>query len=651
MANLLLNRLLIFKQGAAVYDEIFHKGVNIIRGENGVGKSTISNAIYYLLGGDFTKWLPEIEKCDFIMGEIELNEKIVTVKREITRVPMQPMSIYYNDYEKASKDSTGWIVYPYKRSSKGLSFSQVLFKALEYPEIETADDEYITFNQALRLMYIDQTSPLDELMKDIEFDSPLIRRTTGDLLFGVYDNALFNLQLLVKNLRKNESEYETELKLLRNVYETIDITSLEKSIKEADEQLIKIDATLKDRESVKVLKADKKSIKLAALQDEVGKLSEELQAKLNEQNLLKLDQVDSQQFIGELNDQILALETSDSIRAMLGELKISYCPSCLKPTRQDIAKDHCELCKEPLDIEKAKAQIFRIRQQLESQIRESQIILQDTEQRQEDLTSEIETVNSQLKIKQRELNKLSADRGSERDQVYDELNVTKGRLIQQTITWQRDLATAKKYWSIHNSYERVVSEIKRNTQLIEEKKSRQKLNYQLVLAEVNRYAKKLLTDDGEYETAFKNAGLIELDFLKNSYSLDSRNNFSASSQVILKNSIRFGIFFASLKLDIMRFPKFILCDNIEDKGMNEVRSRNFQRNLVSIASGDEFKDKRFQIIFTTSMVEKSLDIPAFTIGQYYTPARKALLLPSETRTETKSQENGSTDDTITPTSE
>lgn len=629
MANLLLNRLLIFKQGVTVYDEIFHQGVNIIRGENGVGKSTISNAIYYLLGGDFTKWLPEIEKCDFIIGELELNEKIITVKREITRAPMQPMSIYYDNYENALKDSTGWILYPYKRTSKGLSFSQIFFKALDYPEIETSDDEYITFNQALRLMYIDQISPLDELMKDIDFDSPLIRKTTGDLLFGVYDNSLFNLQLLVKNLKKNESEYETELKLLRNVYETIDIKSLESAIKEAEDQLIKIDATLRDRESIKVLKADKKSIKLSVLQNEVGKISEELHIKLNERNLLKLDQVDTQQFIDEIADQINALQTSDSIRAVLGELKISYCPSCLKPTRQKIEHNHCELCKESLDVENAKAQIFRIRQQLESQVRESQIILHDTEEKLQELESIVETLNSQLRIKQRELNKLSADRGSERDQVYDELLVTKGKLIQQTISWQRDLTTAKKYWSIHNSYERVVNEIKRNAQLIEEKKSRQRLNYQLVLSEVNRYAKLLLTNDGQYETAFTNAGLIELDFLKNSYSLDSRNNFSASSQVILKNSIRFGIFFASLKLDIMRFPKFILCDNIEDKGMNEVRSRNFQRNLVSLASSEEFKDKKFQIIFTTSMVEKSLDIPTFTIGQYYKPTRKALLLPSE----------------------
>ena len=83
MAYLQLNRLVILKQGKSVYDEKFHNGVNIIRGENGVGKSTIANSIYYLLGGDYNKWLPEIEKCDFIVGELDLNEKIITVRRSI----------------------------------------------------------------------------------------------------------------------------------------------------------------------------------------------------------------------------------------------------------------------------------------------------------------------------------------------------------------------------------------------------------------------------------------------------------------------------------------------------------------------------------------------------------------------------------------
>ncbi|NNU33697.1 AAA family ATPase [Mucilaginibacter sp. S1162] len=45
-----------------VYDESFHKGVNIIRGENSSGKSTIANFIFYILGGFFNNWTTEASK-------------------------------------------------------------------------------------------------------------------------------------------------------------------------------------------------------------------------------------------------------------------------------------------------------------------------------------------------------------------------------------------------------------------------------------------------------------------------------------------------------------------------------------------------------------------------------------------------------------
>lgn len=40
--NLFLNRLIIMtEEGETAYDEYFHKGVNIIHGQNSSGKSTI----------------------------------------------------------------------------------------------------------------------------------------------------------------------------------------------------------------------------------------------------------------------------------------------------------------------------------------------------------------------------------------------------------------------------------------------------------------------------------------------------------------------------------------------------------------------------------------------------------------------------------
>ena len=61
--NIFLNRLqIITDNGEIAFDEPFHKGVNIIRGDNSSGKSTITHFIFYVLGGAFKDFVPSEEK-------------------------------------------------------------------------------------------------------------------------------------------------------------------------------------------------------------------------------------------------------------------------------------------------------------------------------------------------------------------------------------------------------------------------------------------------------------------------------------------------------------------------------------------------------------------------------------------------------------
>src|SRR5439155_10088716 len=100
-------------------------------------------------------------------------------------------------------------------------------------------------------------------------------------------------------------------------------------------------------------------------------------------------------------------------------------------------------------------------------------------------------------------------------------------------------------------------------------------------------------------------------------------NFSASSNIYLKNAIRFAIFFASLELPYMRYPRLILCDNTEDKGMEPARSQNFQKVVAELS---EASDVEHQIILTTSMIEPAFDNSNYCIGDYYTKTKKSLSL-------------------------
>lgn len=84
--NLFLRRLIVYTPDRKkAYDEKFHRGVNIIRGQNSSGKSTIIRFIFFVLGGCYGDFVPEALKCSHVIAEVEINGVVITLKREIEK--------------------------------------------------------------------------------------------------------------------------------------------------------------------------------------------------------------------------------------------------------------------------------------------------------------------------------------------------------------------------------------------------------------------------------------------------------------------------------------------------------------------------------------------------------------------------------------
>jgi hypothetical protein len=62
-------------------------------------------------------------------------------------------------------------------------------------------------------------------------------------------------------------------------------------------------------------------------------------------------------------------------------------------------------------------------------------------------------------------------------------------------------------------------------------------------------------------------------------------------------------------------------DNVEDKGMVEEKSWNFQRLLVALS---EVATVPHQIIFTTSKIAPELDRPDLVVGRRYERVARSL---------------------------
>lgn len=300
MNNLFLRRLVIYtNEGNIAYDECFHKGINIICGDNSSGKSTITHFIFFVLGGDFKNFVPEARECQVVFAEIEANGLIFTIKRNIEISQKNnsinsrtAMHLFLGDFEESQNPPSNkyWQKYPYNTSLNKKSFSNVLFELLDIPEVK--EENNISIHQILRLLYIDQESPTGSLFYYEQFDSQSTREAVADLLLGVYNQDLYTHKSDLQNSEKRLEELKREIKVtekffpdalyLNKVHIETQIDNNKKQISEINNKIIEI------RKGLQVVEFDnKKQLEFQKLQQETIQERENLIKLQNEITVLQ----------------------------------------------------------------------------------------------------------------------------------------------------------------------------------------------------------------------------------------------------------------------------------------------------------------------------------------------------------------------------
>jgi AAA domain len=216
--TLAINRLLVFRKGQTVYDQKFHFGVNIIRGTNGSGKSTIMDFIFHILGGEvlgptIQEWKEYSSLCDLVVADVTINDAVVTLRREVTPERSRPLHLFFGGLEIANRSvAEGWQTFSYSRQGSRESFSQILFRALQMPEASTPEGNNITMHQVLRLLYADQMTPVQRIFRFENFDPPILKQAVGDFLCGVGEFNLYEKQVVLRGLEKQFDDINSELK-------------------------------------------------------------------------------------------------------------------------------------------------------------------------------------------------------------------------------------------------------------------------------------------------------------------------------------------------------------------------------------------------------------------------------------------------------
>lgn len=614
-----VKRLLILKSGQAVYDQGFQLGVNIIRGDNGTGKTTIMDLLYFALGAELTDWTEEQEGCDETMVEVLINYRSYVLQREISESGKRAMYFYEGTVDDAMKDSEHWLRYPNMRSADTHSYSQQLFDLLGLPTHKTDESKNLTMHQILRLIYVDQLSETTRLLKeDKKYDNESMRRAIGEYMLGIDDLEAHNLRQELILTNRGFDAVNSELKaiyrffgsndaILRNDQIDAEITRLRSEIDQLEEERVQVrrqkyealDEKLRERIKLVNERLEELSVREYELKQRKDEISTEL--------------VDTSLFLNSLIDRKAALEQSRVASDVIGELAFKYCPACLTPLDNHVEEGHCLLCKSDLKANVRHYSYIQMTNEINFQVIESEKLI-------ERFHEEIDSINSDLASTTRQIRSLK-DEYIEISSNADQVDLMISRLGSEIGYRKNEIENFESKRSMVAQIDELVDRKENfNSKITHLKDQLDRLTeitkgrHTLVCSDIEQKAKTILASDGGYESVFEEVEEVTLDFGRDKMFVNGRSKFSASSMTIMKNSIRVAIFLHCIEDDLARFPRFLMLDNVEDKGMTAERSQNFQRVIVEAC--DSIEDD-YQLIFTTSMIDPELNKSEYVVGPFY----------------------------------
>jgi hypothetical protein len=628
-STLSIERFIVKKSGFSVYDEKFHKGINVIRGDHSVGKTTILELIFYILGGEIKdkQWLYPADKCDYVCCQVNINGNSFTIKRNIEKGKIPPISIRSGSYDEETRDVEAWGNYGPRRSDEKMSFSQKFFELLGWEGHKTEDYANLTMHQILRFLYVDQETASTKIFRaedNPRADSEGTRLAIAEFLLGL-DNL--DTHQLRQELLIAEREYERVASDLAAMYKilgedsAVTLQTLQLNIASNIAEIIKLRSI--PPETIVSSNADQARIsEFQRIKSHIDIYIRQLQSFQSDLFLANGEIVDCQLFEKSLQFRKKSLLESKAAYETVGLLKYSQCPCCLNEVvTSDVSETsaNCHLCKSPIEGDKHNSNYMELLNELDFQLLSNKKVLQDHIEHKIGLESSIEICKLNLANAQSKISEFTGlfDPAShaalERAQKI-------GFLESENINHEKKVRIITDLDAHKLKKLDLIADISKIKELIQSASAASKKRRETVYHGIAENVVSILQPErrvnGEpYEEEFaeSSTGEVEIDFAKDRMLINGRVKFSGSSNYIKKNSLHISALLESLDDPNYRLPRFLLVDAIENGGMKEYRSHNFQRALINC-----FKDRSdFQLIFCTSMVLDELNNEKFGVGPFY----------------------------------
>lgn len=582
----------------------------------------------FSLGAEQIRWKPEALKCSETIVEVQLNDGIACLRREISSDPQQPMSVYWGDLSSSlSAPHAAWELYPFKRSPLKSSFSQILLGALKMPQAQGDGASNLTLHQILRVLYADQPSVHSPIFRLDKWDSALTREMIGGYLSGAYDDELYSAQLRTREVSSELTKKVSELKgifhILGQAGHTPDLALTNYRISELENKREIINNELIELKSGNLVPEVKEhNGEALRIRKSLSKARSKLAAALDEIEQIKLEIHDSELFVSELRSRLLGLEQSKITRAELGGINFPFCPCCLAALeRSENSDSACTLCKSTLSNGVNESQILRMRNELTLQLSESEILLKKMGKAATEVSTLLPLLKEEAKRLALEYSNVARTSATGAEEAIEALARSLGSLDEEIQQAHRLKSLSDAIAVLQKERDVLQSELNELELKIEALQRRQETRKEDVASAVEAAMLRLLPMDLPLQPEFISPETVIIDYIENSVYVNGSKNFSESSAVVLRHIFHLALLSASTEKSFMRLPRFMMLDGIDDGGMEKERSHRLQEIIIDECNRLEVD---YQLIFATSEINPSIEATDLVVGRAFSPADRSL---------------------------
>lgn len=623
MGKLRINRVIYSGDKYEYISPKLKKGINVITGENGCGKSTFTYLIYFALGNEVPFFCKDNkESIEEIVNdtngkvklEIYINEKFYTLIRLIGK---NEILVQGNGIDEIFAITRKGYLYNELKET----FSDWILKELEIGILEISQyntTHKINFDDLMSLIYYDQKTPLNKIYKEPFYQnesffktSSIMKKNIFEILMGNFNFEYYRVYFKIKEGLKEKHNLEIEIKnieyLIKKInikkIKNIEIEVLKKLQKEIENNIQEVTSNLKNI----IFKLNEGSIVLSRVKSLENKLKDILnkkREKTEELNEVLMDIERGSLLYNDYNKDIKDLKKIILTSESFDFYNMETCPFCSEPIVVEKGKCICG-SNHGLNYEKFLLTNDEYMKILKSKIKSKEqlettlsLCKEEIEEFMEDLKS-IEEIYTNTSSELKQI--LNTTTTNYNEEVVEQLNQEKINLLSKK---QSVLLLIENVKKIDNLKEKL-------------KKIEKDINVQRIKLDVLEKEKEdaLLENIQVFEDYYKEMIILMYSDIK-TISLDGTYRPVINGGVYKEESVsvskRFfyyiSLLLTGLKKDTL-FPNFLLIDSIANKGIS---SKKLKKILIIMDKAlKDYND--YQIILTSGSEEYPKELKDYTI--------------------------------------